>query len=358
MARARPPKPGRGADVDRTQRTLAIVLAAQVAVLAVFQFAFPASHAAVKEQPLFPTLASMTPQKVEIEDGTGNSVALDRESGAWSLEKPKGYPVTTSKVEKLIEDVGKLNAGRPVVTNARNHAALKVADGEFERHIRIWEKASGKPSAELYLGTSPRFQSTHVRVGGKDAVYEASGLNSYDVQADAGSWVERTLINVPADSLAEIGVSNAKGSFQLVKKNGAWSVKAPAARAKAALDAQKVDALVRTLCGLSLESPAGPESDAAYGLASPTATLVFQRMPAAGDSAAAAAAGPLVVRIGAEVPGKEGEHYAARSGFGFAVTVPKYSVDRALEASLGDLLPAPPVKTTPTTTTKTPATKK
>jgi uncharacterized protein DUF4340 len=324
--------------MDRTQRMLAIALAAQVALLAVLQFAFPASHAAVKEQPLFPTLASMTPQKVEVDDGTGNSVTLDRESGAWSLEKPKGYPVTASKVEKLIEDVGKLAAGRPVVTNARNHAALKVADDQFERHIRIWEKASGKPSAELYLGTSPRFQSTHVRVGGKDAVYEASGLNSYDVQADAGSWVERTLVTVPADSLAEIGVSNPKGSFQLEKKNGAWSVKAPAARAKAALDAQKVDALVRTLCGLSVESPAGPESDASFGLSSPEATLVFQRMPAAADSTGASAAAPMVVRIGAAVPGKEGERYAARSGFAFAVTVPKYSVDRALEASLTELL--------------------
>jgi uncharacterized protein DUF4340 len=323
--------------VDRTQRLLGIVLAAQVVLLALLQFAFPASHAAVKEQPLFPTLASMTPQKVEIDDGTGNSVALDRESGAWTLESPKGYPVTASKVEKVIEEVGKLSVGRPVVTNRRNHAALKVADGEFERRVRIWEKAGGKPSAELYLGTSPRFQSTHVRAGGKDPVYEASGLNSYEVPADAASWVERAVVTVPADSVATIGVSNQKGSFQLEKKNGAWSVKTPAAKAHAALDAQKVESLVRTLCGLSLDTPAGPEGDAAFGLGVPEATLVFQRAPAPGDSTGAAAA-PVVVRIGAPVPGKEGERYAARSGFGFAVTVPKYSVDQALDATLEGLI--------------------
>ena len=45
------------------------------------------------------------------------------------------------------------------------------------------------------------------------------------------------------------------------------------------------------------------------------------------------------MKIGGLVPGKDGYRYAARSGFGFAVTVPKYSVDRALEASLPDLLP-------------------
>src|SRR5206468_1550898 len=82
-------------------------------------------------------------------------------------------------------------------------------------------------------------------------------------------------------------VSNAKGSFQLEKKSGVWSVRAPAARAKTALDTQKVESLVRTLCGMTVESPAGPESDASYGLRSPEATLVFQRAPAPGDSAAA-----------------------------------------------------------------------
>ena len=324
--------------MDRTQRLLAIVLAVQVALIALLQLVFPASHAAVKEQPIFPALAAMTANKVEIGDGTGASVDLDREGGAWTLESPKGYPVTTGKVEKLIEDVGKLSAGRPVVSNRKNHAALKVADGEFERRIRIWEKPGDKPSAELYLGSSPRYQTSHVRVGGKDAVYEASGLSSYECPADAGSWVDRNVLNVPADSLSGLGVSNAKGSFQIEKKNGIWSVTSPAAKARTALDTQKVETLVRTLSALAMESPAGPEGDASYGLASPAATLVFTRAPAPGDSTGASA-GAVVVKIGGLVPGKDGYHYAARSGFGFAVTVPKYSVDRALEASLADLLP-------------------
>ena len=47
--------------------------------------------------------------------------------------------------------------------------------------------------------------------------------------------------------------------------------------------------------------------------------------------------GAVVVRIGAPVPGKEGERYAARSGSGYAVTIPKYSVDQALEATIAGL---------------------
>lgn len=321
--------------MDRTQRLLLTVLSAQIVLIGLLQLVFPATRAAEKEQTLFPALASMTPQKVEIDDGTGASVALDRMGGQWTLESPKGYPATASKVEKLIDDIEKLSAGRPVVSNRRNHAALKVADAEFERRVRIWEKPDGKPSAELYLGSSPRFQTSHVRVGGKDPVYETSGLSSYDVPADPGSWIERNLVPIPADSVSAIGVSNGKGSFQLEKKGGAWSVRAPAARARAALDAQKVESLVRTLCGASLESPAGPDGDPSYGLGAPAATLAFTRTPAPGDTTSSAT---LLVRIGAPVPGKEGARYAARSGLGFAVTVPKYSVDRALEATLSELL--------------------
>ena len=320
--------------MDRTQRLLLGALAAQLVLIGLFTFVFPASRAAVKDQPLFPALAATTPQKVEIGDGTGTTVALDREGGAWTLQSPKGYPASGEKVEKLIDDIEKLSAGRPVVSNRRNHLALKVADDGFERRIRIWEKPGGKPLAELYLGTSPRFQTSHVRVGGKDPVYEASGLSSYDVPADAGSWIERGLVPIPADSVARIALSNRKGSFELEKKDGRWSVKAPAARARAALDATKVDGLVRSLCGMSLESPAGVESDPAFGLDAAEATLVFAR--AAGDSTPAAS--PVVVRIGAPVPAKDGERYAARSGSGYAVTIPKHSVDRALEATLAELL--------------------
>ena len=332
--------------MDRTQRMLAGVLAAQILILGLLQLVFPTSRAAVKEQPLVPALASMTPQKVEVADGTGASVALDRAGGAWALESPKGYPATASKVEKLIQDIEHLSAGRPVVSNRKNHAALKVADAEFERRIRIFEKAGGKPVAELFLGTSPRYQTSHVRLGGKDPVYEASGLSAYDVPADPGSWVERNVVPVAADSVSGIGISNHKGSFELAKKDGRWSVRTPAAKAKVSLDAQKVESLVRTLCGMSLDAPAGPESEASYGLAAPEATVVLTHAPAASDSAAAPG-GALVLRIGAPVPGKEGDRYAARSGFEYAVTIPKYSVDRAVDATLEDLVAKPSAPAAP-----------
>ena len=336
--------------MDRAQRLLAGILAVQIVLLGLLQFAFPGSRAAAKEQPLFPALASMTPAMLEIGDANGTTLVLGREGGAWTLEDPKGYPALATKVDKLLDDIEQLSAARPVASSRKSHGALKVADDAFERRIRVWEKSGGqKPNAELYVGSSPRFQVTHVRVGGKDAVYEASGINSYDLSADAGSWVERTFVSIPADSAATIAVRNHKGSFELERKNGVWTVRSPAARAGARLDASKVDGLVRALCSMTLDAPAGPVSNAAFGLDAPEATVTVTRMatdapgtvpgtaaPAA--SAGAAAGPPVVVSIGAPVPGKTDERYGARSGFGFAVTLPKYATDRALDATLGELI--------------------
>jgi hypothetical protein len=331
--------------MDRTQRLLAAVLAVQLLVIGLLQFVFPASGGAVKEQPLLPALASMTPEKIEVGDGTGRTITLAREGGAWTLEDPKGYPTSAGKVEKLIDDMEKLSVGRPMVSNRRNHAALKVADDGFERRIRIWEKASDKPSAELYVGTSSRFQSSHVRVGGKDPVYEASGINAYDVASDAASWIERNLVPLAADSVTAVAVRNRKGSFELEKRDGRWSVRAPAARAGARLDAQKVEDLVRALCGTYIEAPAGPVDAAAQGLGAPDATVSLTGPAAAAAGAPVSLLGgsgappvPVVVSIGGPVAGKDGQRYATRSGFGFAVTVPKYSADRALDATLSELI--------------------
>ena len=73
----------------------------------------------------------------------------------------------------------------------------------------------------------------------------------------------------------------------------------------------------------------------AQGLNDPEATIVFQ--PAAGDSAAATQA-PVTIKIGALVPGKEDQRYAARSGFAYAVSVSKFSSERALSVTLKELL--------------------
>ena len=332
--------------MDRTQRLLAGLLAVQLVLLALLHNPF-ASRRAAADQPLLPGLASITPEKLEIDGGQGTSVILERAGGAWALGQPKGYPVTPGKVEKVIQDLEHLNVHRQVVSSSRYHAALKVAPDDFERRVRIWEKPTGDPRAELYVGSSPSYGVSHVRVGGNDRVYEASGVNSYDLPAEPASWVERNLVPIANQDVTRFELANRKGSFALEKQGGNWTVRSPASRSNTALDQDKVGDLVRTLGGLALDEPVGPVDERAQGLADPDATVVLGRAAANADSAAqatpvpAAAPAAVTIKIGAPVAGKQDQRYATRSGLGFTVSVGKYASDRALGATLADLVKKP-----------------
>jgi hypothetical protein len=55
--------------------------------------------------------------------------------------------------------------------------------------------------------------------------------------------------------------------------------------------------------------------------------------------AALGAPGPRVtIRIGALVPGKSDQRFATRSGLAFAVTVPRFTIDRPDTVTLGELI--------------------
>jgi len=316
--------------MDRAQRVLAGLLAAQIVLLLILHNPFVRAHAGA-EQKLLPALASITPEKVEIAAGDGGSLTLERRGAGWVLGRPEGFPVAAGKVEKVVQDLEHMSAGRPVASDMRSFGALKVAADQFERRVRIWGTPGGNPAAEIYLGSSPGAGVTHVRLGGTTRVLEASGISVWDVAADPGSWVDRALVPFRPEEVVRLSLANQKGGFTLERRAGPWRVQSPPARAAAVLDSIKVTDFVRTLAGVMIDQPIGALDEAAQGLASPAATVTLAKATAAADST-------VTYRVGALVTGKTDARYLARSGSSFAVSVPQYSIDRALSMSLADLL--------------------
>ncbi len=304
--------------------------------------------------PLLPRLASITPEEIQITGQDSTSVTLVRQDGRWCLEHPSGYPTLAGKVGKLIQDLGHLTASRQVVGNRRYHAALKVADDDFERRVRIWDKVGGAPALELFVGTSPASDVSHMRAGGDDRVYEVSGMGAYDLPADAGSWIERRLIPVESANVSQVEVRNRHGRFTLAKQNGEWAVRAPASRTAARLDQGKVNGFVSGLCSMQIDQPVGAVDERAQGFANPEATVVVESTTSAPDStdvvslpaaasngkkaAAPASTSTLTLRIGAEVPDRPGDRYATTSDLGYAVSAAPYAIARPDTVALGQLL--------------------
>jgi hypothetical protein len=330
--------------MNRTQWTLAGTLVVQIVLIALVTIG-SAPTAAVAPHALFPALASLTPAKVEVEEGKDKSVVLERTASGWALETD-GYPVDASKMNTLLQSLKSLEVRAPVVSSRKYHPALKVSDDTFERRVRVWDAGGGDPKVDLLVGTSPKYGVTHVRAEGQDAVYEAAGLSTYDLRADGNAWVDTAFVNVPFDEVTGIKVRNAKGAFELEKNGADWTVAPASAAHGKKLDRTKAEAFIRSVASMRMSEPAGSSTDPSYGLAEPAATveIAYRSQPPKGSDAAPSTAKPagetrtLRVMLGGEVDAASGKRYVARSEFDHAAILSKTDAETIAGKALSDLL--------------------
>jgi hypothetical protein len=346
--------------MNRTQWILVAALAAQVLVIALTGAPFARSGEAAASRPLLPALESFTPQRIEVLEGgernedagrTGaneRSVALRRAGEGWALENPDGYPVDGEKVTKVLTNLRELRVRRPVLTTSRYHEALEVSDNKYARRLRLWDAPSGEPKVDLLLGTSPNYRTRHGRLRGDDLVYELRGLEYYDLQPDAGSWIEKKLLDIPEGDIVGLTLRNRHGSFELQRKDGEWVLAEPA-RAGNKLDRSAVESFVRSVASLWLSEPAGRVDPPAQGFADPAATLElrYQRIREDKGSEAPSGTAPTPtfetelqvasVRIGSQLGQDDKRRYASRAGFDYAAIVSEYEAEKLTEKELADL---------------------
>jgi hypothetical protein len=335
--------------MNRTQWVLAVLLVVQLALLGVMALRSGGGEDE-ESRALLPELEAFSPGRVQIDGNNDESVTLVRGEEGWTLADPAGYPANGEKVDLLLEKLEGVEVRRPVVSSPRYHATFKVAESEYERRLRIWDSADGQPRIDLFLGSSPNVDVSHVRLAGDDRVYEAQGLGSFDLRVEAISWIERKLIDVSFDDVVAVKLRNAHGEFELAREEGSWSLLDPAGREQA-LDGAKADTWVRSLTTLYLSAPAGPLDDPDRGLADPEATLEIRWRTLADQPEAEAeqeSAAPvsvteerLTVAVGPEIDGEEGKRQASRSGLDFAVILSRFDAEKMTNQKLADLLPDP-----------------
>jgi hypothetical protein len=327
--------------MNRTHGILLGVLAVQVLLILLGGSFFGGSAEAGARQALLPALADLAPTRLQITEGEEASVVLEKAGDAWSLADVDGYPVDSAQVDTVIDALKDVRVGAPVVTSSRYHEALEVTDGKHQRRVRMWQDGSGDPDVDVYLGSSPNYQVTHVRVGGADEVYEARGVNAYDFRTDASAWVERKFVDVVYEDVTGLSVKNTHGAIDLEKTDDGWRSTAPLPAGES-LDVDAVDSAVRSLVSLWLSEPAGRVDPAAHGFDPPAATVELRYSVPDPEAAPDEAEPPtraetLVLTVGGEVEGGEGKRYATRSGFDWSVALSKYDAERVIEQKLADL---------------------
>ena len=304
--------------MTRTQSVLGVTLVVQCALLALI-WPWSGRSGAGEPRALLPELESATAGRIEIRGDEGKTLNMARAQGTWTLSEADGYPADASKIDGLLSDLKQIRVRRPVVTSSRYHDALKVTEAAAERRIRIYPEGGDAPIADLLVGSAPNYGATHVRLAGADDVYEVRDLRTYDMQPDAGSWIDRKLVDVAAEDVTGITIRAGSTTLALTKTDATWSMTTPARKA----DGSKVDTWLRSVVGILASEPAGRSDRPELGFDDPAATVELTRTK---DGATET----VVLRVGAAVPGSEGQRYARKDGASHAVTLSSWDAEKLL----------------------------
>jgi len=314
--------------MNKWQRILIGLLVAQLA-LAVFVF-WPRPVAGSGGQPLLAGLTADQITGLAITDDQGNTTKLAKQGDSWIAPDAGAYPADATKITPVLEKLLAIKTSRLIAQTPQSHTQLQVADDKFVRKIAI-TKADGTTQT-LYLGSASGGQSAHVRLGGQDNVYLAS-LASWEVDSSLLNWIDPVYLSFTATDLTGLTLKNKNGEFALTKDaQGAWQLAGLAAGET--LDQNKVTTLVSNLSSLRLTMPLGKTEDAAWGLASPSATVTLQLKDGDGTKT-------VTLTVGAQ-DASDQSYVVKSSASEYYARVAGVSLDELVQRDRAGFLPATP----------------
>ena len=280
---------------------------------------------------LFEGLTQEQIAEVSIADPNGDGIRLEATAAGCVLPDAGNYPCKRDELDALVGKIVGITKSNLVTQTASSHGRLGVADRNFGRLIEF-ELVDGT-SHSLYMGTSPRVGSVHVRADRGNEVYLANGLFERDAAVETLPWIEPVYYKVGLDDVTAVALENSKGSFELTKDDdGEWSFTDQAEGEE--LDQAAARTLAFRVSSLSMRRPLGLSDDAGYGLQEPVALVKFAAKDADGNLES------HTIRVGAPF-GEADEYIAKSSTVAHYMTMGAYSVGDFLNKERGDyLLPA------------------
>ncbi len=189
--------------------TAASVAAAGYAVVGESRRGTPAAAAA---GPLFAhLLARANEVRTVTVEGAKGKVTIARNDAGWALAEKDGYPVPANTVRRLVAGLAGLRLVEAKTDRPERLARLEVEDVSAKdarsRQVTL-AGADGKPLAALILGKRNAtldldgLSGVYVRKPGEPQSWLAEG--AVEVPATAIEWLDRTVIDLPPDTIRRL----------------------------------------------------------------------------------------------------------------------------------------------------------
>ena len=300
--------------MNRTQRILIALLVFQV-ILSIVLLR-PGKISGGGEVLLAGVLADNVTSLI-VDGRESGRVELHRVDGAWSLPAADDYPANDTRVKDALSKLLAIDTRRLITRTASSQKRLQVSADDYVRRIEI--KTSAGNTYVLFLGSSPSYGATHVRLDGKDETYLAGQLSSWDLGTTAASWVDTAFVSVPEDQISSVVITNASGQVTLNHDTaGKWTL-ADLADGETQND-DAVKTTVTRVAAVMLQAPLGKTIKPEYGLDHPLAVVTVQRKD--GD--------PETLTVGAQ-DATDRSYVLQSSSSPYFVRVAEYSVKPLVE---------------------------
>ena len=192
--------------------------------------------------------------EIDLKRGDGTRVSLKKDANGWQVGE-RAWPAETGKVRKLLLDLGALNMVEEKTRLPANYPQLGVEDVTTPKATgtEIDVIGTGR-SYTLIVGHTSSGKSGYVRVGGTAPSLLAAPLLTPD--ADPKTWLDHTLIDLPAARVREVEAKPADGprySATRAKKEDIDFTVAPLPKGRQLTSSGAADSIAAALGALTLE---------------------------------------------------------------------------------------------------------
>jgi hypothetical protein len=316
--------------MNRGNQILIGVLVLQIGLAVVLLL--PRQPAAAAGEPLFADLDAKDVTRLTIRDEAGERVQFTKNGETWVLADADDYPTMAGAVQALVDKIVGLEAGRPVTESEDSHARLKVAEDAYASEIEL--RLADGTLRTLYVGTSPSYGASHVRVAEQDVVYLAADLSSADTSTRLSSWID-TSYSIPAQGIVAATLENENGTFEFAQQDGLWTMSGLEEGETASSSA--ISSLVTRATSARMLRPLGTDPKPSYGMDDPAAVLVLHARSSEGTTST------YTLHVGAKSE-QDGSYVLKSSESPYYVRVSEYTAQDWVEQGREDFLEQPEVE--------------
>ena len=207
--------------------------------------------------------------ELRVQDAEGAEIHLTRNDiGLWVLPEYDDFPARPEVVSELLDRLGGLQANRLIAQNSSSHNRLRVGGDAFEREVEI-----NGGDTTLFIGTTAGANATHVRLGGDENVYLASGLSAFDANVTLSAWINSQYFSVPSENVTALTLENNNGLFEFVKQGEEWVYLGLGE--DETLNPQAFDTLLNQSTAVRMTAPISREEDDDFGMDEPRAVVTL-----------------------------------------------------------------------------------